>query len=275
MPPITVDQTKPTPADTQLKGLIFNIQKFSLNDGPGIRTVVFFKGCPLRCAWCANPESQSGLPETMQAETRSQPKTVGTYQTVDEVMATILEDLPFYEESGGGVTLSGGEVLFQPKFAIALAKAIKAHGIHLACETTGFAQPAIFEEFMAYVDLMYYDCKQWDTAQHKVGTGLGNELVLANLKLAVAAKQNLCVRIPVIPGFNYSDTDAQHFAQLFNQLGINDVELLPFHQFGLKKYADLHRKYALADVKQLQTADLLSFQRILVQQGITAKINGW
>src|SRR5699024_7340868 len=113
------------------KGLIFNIQKFSLNDGPGIRTVVFFKGCPLKCAWCANPESQARRPEKMYDEAKGCQIMVGEYRTVAEIMDVIMQDYDFYEESGGGVTLSGGEVLFQAPFAIKLAQAIKEKGIHL------------------------------------------------------------------------------------------------------------------------------------------------
>lgn len=265
----------PATATPPQKGLIFNIQKFSLNDGPGIRTVVFFKGCPLRCAWCANPESQQKKPEMMYDERLKKEVTVGKYMTVDEIMRVILQDKDFYEESGGGVTFSGGEVLFQADFAIELAKRIKAEHINLACETTGYAKPEVFEEFMSYIDFMYYDCKQWDRLRHQKGTGVGNELILKNLALALKKQDQLCIRIPVIPGFNYTEDDAKHFGELFKQLGVTEVELLPFHQFGLKKYADLNRTYQLKDVKQLQKDDLLSFQKILKDYHVTAKINGW
>lgn len=257
------------------QGLIFNIQKFSLNDGPGIRTVVFFKGCPLRCQWCANPESQSGVPEQMYDESKQQSVTVGQYMTVPEIMAVILQDKDFYEESGGGVTFSGGEVLFQAAFATELAKAVQVAGIHLACETTGVAAPAVFNDLMQYMDLIFFDCKQWDTQLHKNGTGGGNHLILQNLKTALTYHCSLQVRTPIIPGFNDTENDAIHFGQLFNQLGVQSVELLPFHQFGLKKYADLHRNYELANVPQLQAEDLSDFQKILTQAGIQTKVNGW
>lgn len=257
------------------KGLIFNIQKFSINDGPGIRTVIFFKGCPLRCAWCANPESQSRKPEPMYDEQKESSITVGEYMTIEQIMDVILQDRDFYEESGGGVTFSGGEVLFQAPFAIKLAEAIHREGINLICETTGYAAPKIFNAFMDQMDFMYYDCKQWDTTAHKKGTGGGNELILKNLKTAVDAGKPMLVRIPVIPGFNYSLDDARHFGDLFNQMGISKVELLPFHQFGLKKYEDLGRKYELKNVKQLQSADLVPFQKILISAGIKTNINGW
>ncbi|BDR59173.1 glycyl-radical enzyme activating protein [Xylocopilactobacillus apicola] len=263
--------TKTTPT----KGLIFNIQKFSLNDGPGIRTVIFFKGCPLRCKWCSNPESQSRLPEPMFDEKQNAEITVGKYWTVEQLMKIILQDQPFYEESGGGVTFSGGEVLFQAPFAIELAQAVKSAGINLACETEGYASSKVFESFMHYVDFMYYDCKQWDPTKHRKGTGGSNEIIIKNLVTAIKANINVHVRIPVIPGFNYTNDDAQYFGELFQKIGVKEVELLPFHQFGLKKYEDLHREYELKDVTQLQPADLSDYQEILTTAGIKTSINGW
>lgn len=260
---------------TPVKGLIFNIQKFSINDGPGIRTVVFFKGCPLRCKWCSNPESQSGEQESMYDEQTAKQTIVGDYMTVDDIMKVILQDKDFYEESGGGVTFSGGEVLFQASFAIELAKAVKAAGINLACATTGYARPKVFNEFMSYMDFMYYDCKQWDPAQHRIGTGADNGVILRNLATAVQAHQKMMVRIPVIPGFNYTLNDADHFGQLFNQIGVTEVELLPFHQFGLKKYQDLGRKYALVNVKQLQADDLIDYAEHIRAHGVKVRVNGW
>ena len=257
-------------------GLVFNIQKFSLNDGPGIRTVIFFKGCPLRCKWCANPESQSGAIEEMVDAGKQTTVTVGQWYTVEEIMAVILQDRDFYEESGGGVTLSGGEIFYQAGFVTALAQACRSAGIHVACETTGFAHPRVFAELAQHIDLMYFDCKHWDAKRHQEGTHARNELILANLEAAMQmATVSVQVRIPVIPGFNYSDDDARHFGALFHKLHVTSVELLPFHQFGLEKYANLHREYALKDVKQLQVSDLTSFQQTLQAAGIDATIDGW
>ncbi|WP_083483339.1 glycyl-radical enzyme activating protein [Loigolactobacillus bifermentans] len=257
-------------------GLIFNIQKFSLNDGPGIRTVVFFKGCPLRCKWCSNPESQSGEQEEMYDESKQKNVTVGKWYTVAEVMKVIMQDIDFYEESGGGVTLSGGEIFFQPAFVTDLAKACHEAGIHVTCETTGYANPQVFLDLAQYIDFMYFDCKQWDSKKHQAGTKVRNELILKNLEAAMQLSNlKVQVRIPVIPGFNYSADDARHFGELFNKIHVPAVELLPFHQFGLKKYAELHREYALKDVKQLQVSDLENFQKILQEAGIDATVNGW
>lgn len=187
--------------------------------------------------------------------------------TIDEVMNEVMKDKAFYDASGGGVTFSGGEVLFQAKFAIELAKRLKAKGVHLACETTGYVKSSVF---MKYMDFMYYDCKQWDPLLHKQGTGKTNEIILKNLDLALKYQtpenhKQLCIRIPVIPGFNYTDNDAENFGKLFVKMGINHVELLPFHQFGLKKYEELHRDYDLKKVAQLTSDDLLNYQKILAK----------
>lgn len=254
------------------KACIFNIQKFSIHDGPGIRTTIFFKGCPLRCYWCANPESQSVKPEQMWDNQKKKDTTIGEYKTVDEILAEVMKDVDFYKESGGGVTLSGGEVLYQADFAMDLMQALKEKDIHIACETTGYAKKETFAKFIQTVDLLYFDVKHYDSMKHKAGIGVGNEQILENLKTALAAPLQLIVRIPVIPGFNDTTEDASHFAELFQQLGVPQVELLPFHQFGEKKYDYLHRKYAMKKIPQLHTEDLEAFKDTLKAAGIQCSI---
>jgi pyruvate formate lyase activating enzyme len=243
------------------KALLFNIQKFSLHDGPGIRTAVFFKGCPLRCRWCSNPDSWS--PGT------------GRYYTVEEVMETCLQDRPFYEESGGGVTLSGGEVLMQAGFAIALLDRLGEEKIHRAVETSALAPPAVWKEVIKHVDLLIIDVKHYDRERHIEGTGVSNESCLANLKTALDREKagigpNILPRIPVIPGFNDSLEDAAEFARLLSGMGIYKVELLPFHQFGEKKYADLGMPYYMHGVPQLHPEDLAEYRQIFIDRGIDA-----
>ncbi|GHV24608.1 putative pyruvate formate-lyase activating enzyme [Spirochaetia bacterium] len=245
------------------KALLFNIQKFSLHDGPGIRTVVFFKGCPLRCRWCANPESrESGLGpggrET--ADTR--------YYTVEEVMETCLQDRPFYEESGGGVTLSGGEVLLQADFAMALLDRLGEAGIHRAIETSALAPAAVWREFINHIDFLIIDVKHYDRERHIEGTGVSNETCLANLQTALDNSKSVLPRIPVIPGFNDSLEDAAEFARLFTVMGISKIELLPFHQFGEKKYADLGIPYPMQGVPQLHREDLAGYRQVFIDKGI-------
>ena len=286
------------------KGMVFNIQKFSIHDGPGIRTTVFLKGCPLRCRWCSNPESQLSKTQILydasvciqdgaciqacpqQAVQRKGSRIVindaqclgclrciatcktkalqmeGVCRDVDEVVATCLQDRDFYEESQGGVTLSGGEALAQPSFAKALVLRLKQEGIHVAVETTGYIQSAVFQKLAPLFDLLLFDIKHYDTEQHFLGTGVSNDLILENLAWSV--KNQLCVlpRIPIIPGYNTSLQDAKGLAALLTSLSIQQVQLLPFHQFGEKKYEMLNRDYEMKHEKALYPEDLRDYQQI-------------
>ena len=313
----------PAPAPS---GLIFNIQKFSLHDGPGIRTVVFFNGCPLRCRWCANPESQQLPPQilwhqdlclhcetcvhtcphgtishthekdTTQAGEHSKehgrimisrcPDTscdlciqacpahalerAGKRMTVSEVMTVCLQDLDFYEESGGGVTLSGGEAMMQPDFAQALLQSLKKEHIHTAIETTGYAAPAVFQKLCADLDLLLFDMKHWNAEKHKEGTGVDNALILENMKWAIESGKDVLPRLPVIPGYNDSLEDAKGFCERLRQVGADRIQLLPFHQFGEKKYDMLGRDYGYSDVPALHEEDLENFRNVFSEKGIHA-----
>lgn len=252
---------------------IFNIQKFSIHDGPGIRTVVFFKGCPLLCYWCSNPESQNILPEKMWDNQKKQDTLVGEYKTIDEIIAEVLQDQVFYEESGGGVTLSGGEVLYQAAFATELLRQLKEEGIHTASETTGFARAEVFANYLTQVDLLYFDLKHHDEAQHQAGVGISLQPIIKNLAYAQKHQKNLVVRIPVIPNYNDGPENATRFAELFNEMAIKSVELLPFHQFGEKKYQYLKRDYQMHDIPQLHSEDLEYFKNILEEHGVTCEIH--
>ncbi|MFP3042186.1 glycyl-radical enzyme activating protein [Treponema primitia] len=248
-----------------VKGLLFNIQKFSLHDGPGIRTVVFFKGCPLRCRWCSNPESQeAGIGTAISY----QPSADIRYYALEEVLETCLQDRPFYEESGGGVTLSGGEVLLQADFAILLLDRLGEEKIHRAIETSALAPAAVWEEFINHVDLLLIDVKHYDRERHIEGTAVSNEACLANLKTALDRGKSVLPRIPVIPGFNNSLEDAEGFARLFSALGISKAELLPFHQFGEKKYEDLGIPYPMHGIPQLHREDLAEYRQVFIDRGI-------
>lgn len=242
---------------------ICNIQKFSLHDGPGIRTVVFFKGCPLRCRWCANPESQERALGTGQ-------DLGGRRACLKEVLEACLQDKPFYEESGGGVTLSGGEALLWPDFTLALLQALRQKGIHTALETTGFADPGVFQSVAGETDYFLYDMKHWDSARHREGTGVDNRLILENLRWAIAAGKEVLPRIPVIPGYNDSLSDAAGFCRRLLEAGAKRVQLLPFHQLGERKYAILGRGYAYEDVPALHPEELETYRQAFQQQGIDA-----
>ena len=249
-----------------MNGLIFNIQKFSLHDGPGIRTVVFFKGCPLSCFWCSNPESRLAEPCMMGQGNNKTPDS--RLYFIEEVMQICLQDRFFYEESGGGVTLSGGEALTQPQFAAALLQSLRGKGIHTALETSGCAAPEIFDEVSALADLLLFDIKHYDEHRHAAGTGIDNSLILANLKSALARKIPVIPRLPVIPGYNDSLEDACGFASLLGSMGLERVQLLPFHQFGERKYDMLDIPYQMRGVPQLHENDLEQFTRAMAAGGI-------
>lgn len=293
-------------------GVVFNIQKFSLNDGPGIRTVVFLKGCPLRCRWCANPESQSNKVQMVwdakkcvgcrncvracskRAISFENDSIVfdtsvcdgclacekacihhaigheGDTKSVQDVLDQVLQDQPFYEESGGGMTLSGGELLMQPEFAKQLLMAAKEEGLHTACETTGQASSMVFKKVMKYVDYVLFDVKHYQADTHKEYTGVDNTLILENLAYLVQAKKEVLVRIPVIPGFNDSLEDAKGLSNVLHSIGIEQCQILPFHQFGENKYDLLQKEYAYKGVDAYHSEDLMEYQQVFLDHQIRA-----
>lgn len=279
-----------------MTGTIFNIQKFSLHDGPGIRTVVFFKGCPLKCLWCANPESQNfsiqlfknkepvcldcqkAIEETNETKKYSQLKNCrhkcytvyGEKKEIDDIINILLQDVPFYEESNGGITLSGGEILSQPTFAIQLIEECKKNKLHVAIETTGYCQPETFNNVIQHVDYILYDIKHHNTIKHKEVTGVDNEVIIINLKQAIALNKEVLVRIPVIPTINFSKADTLGFINLFHQCNVQQVQLLPFHQFGSNKYTIMNQKYDFKEVKQLYPEDLQPMIQLFKENNIHA-----
>lgn len=228
-----------------MKGMLFNIQKFCTQDGPGIRTTVFFKGCPLHCLWCHNPESQSiqkeEVPETEES--------FGYEMAAEKVIQEVLQDKAFYDNSGGGVTLSGGEPLFQAEFCLELLKKAKENDLHVCMETCGFASKEIILQTAEYVDLYLFDYKETNSEKHKTYTGVGNELILENLKELDKIGKKIILRCPIIPGYN--DT-VEHFAgigKLGNELqNLIEIQIEPYHNFGVEKYKRLGRMYGLPNV---------------------------
>ena len=248
-----------------LTGRILNIQKFSINDGPGIRTTVFFKGCPLRCRWCSNPESQNRYaPITDKMEEAAY---AGRCYTVEEVMQVVRQDKPFYAHSGGGVTFSGGDVLQQAEFASLLADSAHMEGIHVAAETEGYTAPERFRIFLEHIDLLLYDFKHADREAHFRGTGVYNDLIIENLRYAVMTGKNVIARIPVIPRFNASLSAAEEMAKTLSEIGIREVHLLPFHQMGESKYEKLGIEYPLPDTPPL-SKDGAIMAREIIMSGI-------
>ncbi len=224
--------------------IIFNIQKFSVHDGPGIRTTVFFKGCPIRCAWCHNPESQLYQIEEMPKKNGKMER-VGQSYTLPELIKEIAKDQLFYEQSGGGVTLSGGEVMTQDMaFIEPLVKQLKRKGISVAIDTCGVAPFANYERLLPYVDLFLYDLKFIDSQLHETYTGTSNELVLANLRKLSEAQANIDLRLIMLEGINADDETAVATISWLKaeNIAVSSVHLLPYHEFGKEKYLRLNRK---------------------------------
>lgn len=292
-----------------IKACIFNIQKYSIHDGPGIRTVVFFKGCPLQCLWCSNPESQNSTAQItwdkskcvkclhcvdscehksisfdndrividsnkctsclncVKACPTKALKLEGEYLTLSQVIQAVLKDEVFYEESNGGVTLSGGEVLQQHIFASELLKLLKEKNIHTSIETTGYTSNEIFSKFIENVDLLLFDMKHYDREKHFQATNVYNDIIIENLRTAIKQGKDVIIRIPVIPTINSSLDDAKEFCKLLKSVSVTKVNLLPFHQFGEKKYELLNKKYKFQHVKQLHEEDLLEYKNIFIKNG--------
>lgn len=221
--------------------LIFNIQKFSTHDGPGIRTTVFFKGCPLKCLWCHNPESQTYENEIF----RDENDFIAKQYCVDKLVSLIEQDHIFYDQSGGGVTLSGGEVMTQEmNYIKKLCEKLYNKGISIAVDTCGYAPKKNFEKIIDYVDIWLYDIKFFNSARHKEYTGVNNQLILNNLKYLSDNKKRLFLRLLLVEDVNDSlEVNARFFDWMnINGIQIEEVDLLPYHNFGRNKYEKLGRK---------------------------------
>ncbi len=267
-----------------MKAIIFDIERNSYVDGPGIRTTVFFKGCNLTCKWCHNPESQNPKKEILFYKNKctgcgrckdlstdnenflcfSDAKELcGKEYTVDEVLKEAIKDKAYYETSGGGVTFSGGECMLQIDFLLEILKKCKENGIHTAVDTAGHIPWERFETIMPYTDLFLYDVKSMDTDIHKQHTSVGNELILENLAKLLKREARVWVRVPVIPEINDNEENAQRMKAFFEANGYPEkVELLPYHAMGEHKYAALGKDTEKFDVPSKETLEKL--KRIVV-----------
>ncbi|HID06022.1 MAG TPA: glycyl-radical enzyme activating protein [Armatimonadetes bacterium] len=273
-------------------GCIFDIKRFAIHDGPGIRTTVFLKGCPLQCLWCHNPESISPHREMLFTPERCiicgacenvcptgahrfednqhiyerercvvcgrcadvcharALEIVGRNVTVADVMSEVEQDIPFYETSDGGLTISGGEPLMQLKFTEALLRVAKQRGLHTCLDTSGYADWNAFERILPLVDLFLYDIKFINDDQHRKWTGVSNARILQNLRQLVNAGANVTLRCPIIPTINDSNEHFRDLAELINELNAPlKCELLPYHRMAVPKYKRLGREYPLADIE--------------------------
>jgi len=287
------------------KARIFNIQKYNMYDGPGVRTLVFFKGCPLRCKWCSNPEGQkrryqvlfkadncvncgacvsvcpvgihkmtlvdpvheivhgircTGCRKCENACSSSALSIVGESKTISELMDIIEEDRPFYEVSGGGVTLGGGEVMMQPEAAVNLLTVCKQRGIGTAIETCGYAKPEAFMKIAEFTDLFLFDVKHMDSGRHFELTGVRNETILSNLTNLLDNRHNVKVRVPLLKNVNDCEEDIKQlidFLSLFRDYkNFKGIDLLPYHKMGVNKYNQLGWDYPVEGDPALGDEDL-------------------
>lgn len=272
------------------QGLIFDIQRFSVHDGPGIRTTVFMKGCPLRCAWCHNPEGLCAAPQvlflkercigcqrchgerTVEAAKRCPSgalRVCGTLMTVDELMIEVQKDCDFYRPVGG-VTFSGGECLAQADFVGEALARIKQHGIHTAIDTSGAVPWESIEKTLALCDLYLYDIKCADTALHQRVTGMGNERILDNLHRLSQSGKPIWIRVPVIPDVNDSEEHMRSIARLVSECqGVQKVTLMPYHTLGMNKYEQLGLSVPYQTDKRIEPERLESLKRLFNDYHLT------
>jgi pyruvate formate lyase activating enzyme len=300
-----------------IKGMVFDVRRYAIHDGPGIRTTVFLKGCPLACKWCHNPEGQVSSPEIFLRENRcircraclevcahgaiswngTGPVTarercaacgicanacfaearaiVGKMMTVDETMAEITRDMPFYEESGGGATFSGGEPLAQYEFLGALLRACKAKGIHTALDTCGYAPWEALDSIRGQVDLFLYDIKATDDAKHRALTGVSNELMVSNLRALSELGHLIALRTAIVPGVNDDDESIREIGAFASTLPqVSEIDILPYNRLGIDKYARLGRTYRLSDAPPLSDERMDEIARSLSNFGLRVKRGG-
>jgi len=288
------------------KGLIFNIQRFSTEDGPGIRTTVFMKGCPLRCIWCHNPEGLNSYPEIMWYESkcigcgecvRSCPnkaiiatskgliterekcqscgkctevcpsgarEMVGRFFTVEEVVRDVKKDKIFYDKSGGGVTISGGEPCLQWEFIRDLLRECKNIGIHTALDTSGYVKWEILSKILVFSDLVLYDLKLVDEVKHQEYTGVKSRLIWDNVKKISQLGLPIWIRIPIIPGYTDDVKNIRALAEIIKELeNIERIDLLPYHRLGEAKYKRLGLKYPLEGLEPPSEEEMEEFRKIM------------
>jgi pyruvate formate lyase activating enzyme len=265
-------------------GIIFDIKKYAIHDGPGIRTTLFLKGCPLDCWWCHNPEGRLSKPEKICVRTRrngsgewiNQERRFGReIMTVDEIMPELEKDTVFYDQSGGGVTFSGGEPLMQPEFLLEILKACRRRQIHTAVDTSGYAPSDLFHSIYDLIDLFLFDLKLMDDEQHKKYTGVSNELILDNLIGLSSRGDKIALRLPMITGITDTAVNIESIMNFIEPLsGIRDISLLPYNRLAndkMERFGFPDRLGSLPDQPESRLDDIA---RLFTGRGYQVKVGG-
>ncbi len=265
-----------------MTGIVFDIKKYAIHDGPGIRTTIFFKGCPLHCPWCHNPESINpqpevidGLPPKNNVRILINTPYIGKKVTVEEVMREIEKDLPFYNRSGGGVTFSGGEPLLQPDFLFSLLMQCRNKSINTVVDTSGFASGKIVELVAPYTDIFHYDLKLMDDKLHRKFTGVSNKLILDNLLLLAKTDTRIVIRIPLIPGITDSAENLKEIRDFIKDIPhIVSVDLLPYNKLCEDKHEKITKGIAIDKREVQKQAKLDELSAVFSDAGFIVNIGG-
>lgn len=264
-----------------MKGIIYDIKHYAIHDGPGIRQTIFFKGCSLACWWCHNPEAISPKPFSFLKilnngnKCYEKKETVGESYTIEEVMAEINKDRLFYEESGGGVTFSGGEPFVQYKFLLALLEECKHQGIHTCVDTSGHTSKDRMLSVAGLTDLFLYDLKHINSEQHKKYTGVGNELILENLKMLDEMGKKVWIRYPMIPGMNDQEENLLRMFDFLSKLkNVHPVSILPYHKIGINKYQRFGIEYKMDGIEEPERERVEEVKSLFQQGGFEVGIGG-
>jgi pyruvate formate lyase activating enzyme len=266
-----------------MEGLIFNVKRYSIHDGPGIRVTFFMKGCPLSCWWCHNPEGISGdiksIIQTERVGDRefSRIEEAGKYYSVDDIIDILERESIFLNVSGGGVTFSGGEPMMQTEFLVKTLKACRENGYHTAIDTSGYAPSENFRRVMPFTDLFLFDIKHLDDSKHIEYTGVSNELIINNMKLLLESGKDLFVRIPVIPGLNDDNKNLSALNRILKESkckNLKKISLLPYHRIGKAKYDRFGIPYHMNDVEQPSHERMLEIKEYFSDLDIKVQIGG-
>lgn len=263
-----------------MSGIVFDIKRFAVHDGPGIRTTVHMKGCPLHCAWCHNPEGIAPELVEVQKEIRmdnriyNQNETIGKYYTAGELYAELVKDRIFWDESGGGVTFSGGEPLMQPAFLLEMLTLLKENGIHIVLDTSCFISLSLLKKIAPLTDLFLVDLKTLNDEEHKWFTGVSNRLIIQNIEWVLQNGYATRLRIPVVPGVNFNDHSLQAFIKYASNKPFDSIDLLPFHSIASVKYKRLGMENAMKDVPSLSREALSDWKVAFEKENFNVNIGG-